>query len=97
MAKTPEERYVHQEFPKMIYRAHPTSGEVGNQIVHSQEDLDAKIDQGWVEHPDDAVTGEVVGPISAEEAETLRDQIRQLQAQNEDLKAKKAKKTAKDE
>lgn len=69
----PRAAYVHQQFPKMLYK--PTDEKV---VLHEQEELDA-VSAGWREKPYPKVQIAVLDP--ATEKKALLDTNNQLQAQ----------------
>lgn len=69
----PRPVYVHQEYPKMLYK--PTDEKV---VLHEQEELDA-VSAGWREKPYPKVQIAVLDP--ATEKKALLDTNNQLQAQ----------------
>jgi len=72
----PKKHYVHQEFPKMMYRG----GE--HQIAQNRHDEQAAIKAGWSTKPG-FVDAE---PEESEEDKALRLEAEQLKAENDSLK-----------
>lgn len=74
----PKEPYRFQKFPKMVYDlAHSEPGHVVSQIVRSEDDLEAALEQGWSEsapaYSDEHV--EPLSPVYAAQAQRVDEQL----------------------
>jgi hypothetical protein len=74
----PKKQYIHQEFPKMMYRG----GE--HQVAQTREDEQAALKAGWGTKPGQAP--KIEEPEETEEEKALRIEAESLKAENESLR-----------
>ena len=73
----PRAAYVHQGFPKMLYK--PDPGEKGEKVVLTAQEMSVALEDGWREEPYPRVQIAVLDP--ATEKANLMDTNNKLQAQ----------------